>query len=453
MAQLGFYGSAGIVTGSNFLVEDSRGTKIVVDCGLFQGDFDANKLNAQPFAYKAAEVSAVVLTHAHLDHIGRLPILVKDGFRGKIFATSATLELTQIVLKDAYDVMLSNHEQDGAPLLYDQPDIKRTFDLMQAMPYKTRTEIASGIFASLYDAGHILGSASVLIEADGKKILFSGDIGHAPSTLLPHAQTPELADAIVTEATYGGVDRTLKHDRLTVLHDAVNWIVQNRGVLLIPAFSVERSQELLYLFNHLYNQHKLPKVPIFLDSPLAIEALEVFERHQQLFKKDVQQERQTDTEIFDFKGLFLTPTSAESKEINDTLAPKVIIAGSGMMAGGRIMHHLKRYLSRKDCLLLVIGYQAEGTLGSKIVDGARSVFLMGDEIPIRAKVEVVDAFSGHADNKELIDWIKGVKLSPNGKVFIVHSEPDRALAFNEELELLLPSITVEVAENNKVVEI
>lgn len=453
MAKLGFYGASGIVTGSNFLVESQSGEKIVVDCGLFQGDMDARELNSKPFSYNAAEVKAAVLTHAHLDHIGRLPILVKDGFRGKIYGTAATLDLTQLVLKDAYDVMLGNHEQDGDALLYEQADLNRTLDLLAPIPYKTRTEITSNIFTTLYDAGHILGSSSILIEADDKKILFSGDIGHAPSTLLPHAQTPPNADVIVTEATYGGVDRTLKHDRLTVLKESVDWTVKNRGILLIPAFSVERSQELLYLFNHLQNQKQLPRVPIFLDSPLAIEALEVFQRHQQLFKKEVQLERQTDNEIFDFKGLFLTPTSAESREINDALPPKVIIAGSGMMAGGRIMHHLKRYLAKKECLLLVIGYQAEGTLGNKIVDGARSVFLMGDEIPIRAKVEVVDAFSGHADNKELIDWIKGVNLSAQGKVYIVHSEPDRAQAFDQELELLLPNITVEVAQNDTLVEI
>lgn len=410
-------------------------------------------MNKQELDYDAAKVSVAVITHAHLDHVGRLPILVKQGFRGRIMATAATLELTSLVLKDAFDIMASKAEESGEPLMYEQADLQRTLDLFSPIPYRKATKLEGADTVTLYDAGHILGSATVELTVDGKELIFSGDIGHAPSTLLPHAETPKTADLVVTEATYGGVNRQVQQDKITVLKDALKWTVEHRGVLLIPAFAVERSQELIYLFNHLFNAHQLPKIPIYFDSPLAIEALEVFERHQELFAKDVQKERAMDSELFDFRGLILTPTSDDSRDINDAPQPKVIISGSGMMEGGRIAHHLKRYIARPETLLLVIGYQAAGTLGSRIVDGARSVDIHGEQIPVRAKIEIVDAFSGHADNKELLAWLQGMKINENGQVAIVHSEPDRAEAYQKELEQLLPGRKIVVAEPGLALEI
>lgn len=438
MPTVSFYGAAGEVTGSNFLIKTDS-NHYVVDCGLFQGRDTISELNDQPFAYDVAAVSAVIVTHAHLDHIGRLPQLVRSGFKGPIFATEATIELSTIVLKDALGLAIERSEREQKPLLYEQPDLDRTLHQFQAVAYHKPQPLNGQDQFTLYDAGHILGSASVLLEAGGKKIVFSGDIGHWPNPLLATPEPPPEADLIVTEATYGGEEHKETDDRLTVVKKALSWTVQNNGILLIPAFSVERSQELLFLLHELFEHHQLPKVPIFLDSPLAIEALEVFQRHFELYRRDVVKGEHNGQDLFDFRGLVLTPTVEDSKDINQQPHPKVIIAGSGMMAGGRIVHHLKRYLSRPDTYLLVIGFQAPGTLGSAIIGGAKSVHIHGEEIPVRAKIEVAESFSGHADNPELMEWIGKIKLSPEGKMAIVHSEPDRAERFLAFVKSHLPN--------------
>ncbi len=452
MVKVGFYGAAGEVTGSNFLIETDQHT-YVVDCGLFQGEDANTKHNDEPLAYNAADVDAVIVTHTHLDHIGRLPMLVAEGYRGPIFATKATIELSTLVLKDAYHIALQHHERDNMPMLYDEADLQRTFDLFQAIPYHQRHPLLGDDAVTLYDAGHILGSATVHLEAGGKKIVFSGDIGHAPNILLPKPEDNFAADVVVTEGTYGGREREDKEDRLAILKEAIDWIVERRGVLLVPAFSIERSQELLYMLNLLFNKHELPSIPIFLDSPLAIDALHVFERHMELYKEEVQKVRQTDEDIFSFKGLALAASVDQSKSINEQTPPKVIIAGSGMMDGGRIHHHLKRYLSWPNTYLLVVGYQAHGTLGSYIMSGNDHVMIQGEKIVIRAIIVKAEVFSGHADNSELIDWLTGVKYSENARIFVVHADADKAPLFIENIKHALPNVTVEAPTLGQQVEI
>lgn len=453
MPKLSFFGAAGAVTGSNFLIE-TKEHKYVVDCGLFQGSPNLTQFNDDEFSYEPSSVDALIVTHAHLDHIGRIPKLVRDGFRGPIYATQPTIELMSLTLKDAVELMDHRNQRDGKPVIYEEEDVRRTMALCRAVSYKTAQPLNGKDSVTFYDAGHILGSASVLVEADGKQFAFSGDVGHAPNILLPHSETPPTADVVVTEATYGGVEHNDGTDREKVLLDAIEWTIQNRGVLLIPAFAIERSQELLYLLNDLFNTQKLPKIPIFFDSPLAIEALEVFEKHGQQFSTQVKEVEKKDPEIFSFRGLVLTPTVENSKDINDQPPPKVIIAGSGMMEGGRIFHHLKRYLSHRSTLLLVIGYQAEGTLGRRIVDGDKEITINGDRIPIRATIKVVDIFSGHADNTDMIEWVKGIKPnSQQQKVFIVHSDPERAKVFQSNLAEELPEAAIDIAQLNQVVEL
>lgn len=456
MAEISFYGAAGEVTGSNFLV-NSGSAKYLVDCGLFQGSEHAFDANMAGFQFDPAEINAVIVTHAHLDHIGRLPKLVKDGYRGPIYATEATLELTGLVLKDAYHVMLSRAHHDqmqrNEGLMYEETDLKRTLTLFKPVSYHKAQPLEGDDSVTLYDAGHILGSSSVLLKAGGKRLVFSGDLGHYPNTLLPHSQPPPEADVIVTEGTYGGVEHEARQDRMTVLKEAIEWTIQNRGVLLIPAFSIERTQELLYLFHQMFNHQKLPKIPIYLDGPLAIEALEVFDRHLELYAKQVRQDSDTGHEIFSFKSLALTPTVDESKSINDIPPPKVIIAGSGMMVGGRIVHHMKRYLPNSKTLLLVIGYQAEGTLGREIVNGAKHLRIDRQDIPINAKVQVIDAFSGHADNSELLDWLKSIQLASDGKIFIVHADPKRIDAFGKNIIAAFPQATVQPARVGQSVQV
>lgn len=454
MTKVTFFGAAGEVTGSNHLIETAE-HKYVVDCGLFQGGDAKTENNNEPFAYDAASVEAVIITHAHLDHIGRLPMLVKEGFRGPIYATEATIDLTAITLKDALGLMEHRAEQPNPlPPLYGQADLQRTMDLFKPVKYGQAQNLFGKDTVTFYDAGHILGSASVLVEADGKKLAFSGDIGYWPNALLPKPVPPPGADLVVTEATYGAVTREHRQDRLAVIRQAVQWAIDKRSVVLIPAFAIERSQELLYLLHHLFVEHQMPKMPIYLDSPLAIEALEVFEKHEDLFNKTVEAERPGGIkDVFAFRNLVLTPTVEDSKEINEQAPPKMIIAGSGMMDGGRIHHHLKRYLSHPDTLLLVVGYQAEHTLGREIVDGAKSVEIMNDWIPVRARIETVDIFSGHADDVELREWLSGIKIPDAGQVAIVHSEPDRAEAYKNEIAQQRPDLRVTVAKIGESLEV
>ncbi len=448
MTKVSFFGAAGEVTGSNFLIETEE-RKYVVDCGLFQGSDQNTEHNDEPLAYNAEEIEAVVVTHAHLDHIGRLPVLVKNGFKGPIYMTAATAELTGLVLKDAFHIMMSNFErregEEQKPMLYEEADLNRTLDMFKPIPYHKPQTLFGEDSVTLFDAGHILGSSSALVRAGEKTLVFSGDLGHWPNTLLPHPDKIGAADMVITEATYGGVEREKKQDKLEVIKSAIDWVQERHGVLLIPAFSVERSQELLYLLHELNKLHQLPHMPIYFDSPLGIEALEVFKHHQELYSAEVKKEESTDREIFDFSGLVITPTSDESKEINDEPPPKIIIAGSGMMDGGRIAHHLKRYISHPNTLLLVVGYQAEGTLGRAIVDGAKEIMITDDRIPVHAKVEVVDIFSGHADNDDLIEWLKNIHLSTGGKVVIVHSDPDRSKVYCDELKKIMPQTDISVA--------
>lgn len=452
MATISFYGAAGEVTGSNFLV-DTGENRYLIDCGLFQGSQHAAESNMADFKFEPSEVDAMIVTHAHLDHIGRIPKLVKDGYRGPIYATAATIELTQLVLEDSYHIMENRHHHDHQPMMYEQADLKRALSLFKPISYHKPYTLNGEDTVTLYDAGHILGSSSVLLKANGKSYVFSGDLGHYPNTLLPHSESPPEADVLVVEGTYGGVEHEDRQDRLGVIREALEWTIQNKGVLLIPAFSIERTQELLYLLHTLFAHKQLPKIPIYLDAPLGIEALEVFDRHLELYAKQVREDSNTGHEIFSFRSLVLTPTVEESKSINEIPAPKVIIAGSGMMVGGRIVHHLKRYLPYSRTLLLVVSYQAEGTLGRKIVDGDKDIHIEGKKVDVNAKVQVVDAFSGHADNSELLEWIKGVKLSEGGKIFIVHSDPERAEHFRSNIEKSFPGADVQKSSPGMTVEL
>jgi len=451
MIRIGFYGASGEVTGSNFVLEEGE-RRYVIDCGLFQGGDEPLEQNEQPFPYHPKEIDAVAITHAHLDHVGRLPKLVREGFRGPIFTTDATAELASLVLEDALGLM-EDRARRGRRMLYEEVDLRRTLAMFRTLPYHRPHDLGANDRLTFFDAGHILGSATHLWELGGKRVVFSGDIGSWPSLLLPPPEEVRQADVVVMESTYGGQDREERPNRLKILQDALEWTVEHKGVLLIPAFAIERSQEILYLLNQLYNEKKLPRIPIFLDSPLAIEALEVFERHQNLFSKAVQRVRQMDNEIFSSNRLVLAATTEESKEINDVAPPKVIIAGSGMMEGGRIYHHLKHYISWPQAYILVVGHQVERTLGREIVDGASTVKIMGEEIPVRAKVVAVDVFSSHADNDQLVEWLSNISppKDKNQQVYVVHGNPDHAQMFVQLAERL-PRRDFHIAQKNKIVE-
>ena len=448
MTSITFAGASGEVTGSSFYVKSDK-HNYLVDCGIFQGH-NKSGLNSEPFIYDPKSIDAVIITHAHMDHIGRLPKLVKDGYNGDIYMTSATAELGKIVLKDAYNVMVSNAQRNQEDPFYDEQDVNRALALVKTVPYYQRHTLMDGDGFVLYDAGHILGSSSALLDVDGKKIVFSGDIGHWPEPLLPAPSPPPSADIVVMEATYGGRDHP-NQDRMSVLKDALDWTMEKKGVLLIPAFALERSQELLYLFHRLFEKYKYPRLPIFLDSPMAIDALDVFYKHEELFSKEVKERCADLHDIFSTRGLALASTVAESKEINDEPPPKVIIAGSGMMEGGRIAYHLRRYLPNPNTYLLIVGFQAGGTLGKEIQSGVTNVRIMDSMTTIRAKVVSVENFSSHADNDELLDWVEGI----NGvkKLCIVHSDPECAINFLKEIEQGRPKITAEIAKYGETLEL
>jgi len=453
MVKVTFFGAAGMVTGSNHLIETDN-HRFVVDCGLFQG-MGLAEHNHEPFGYAAEEVEAVIITHAHLDHIGRLPMLVKEGFAGPIYATQATIDLMHLALADACGLMIEKAERHGPPPLYDEADLNKTLSLCRAVDYHQTVQLTPKVSLTLYDAGHILGSAIVLLELEGKRLVFSGDLGFFSDTLLAKPEMPKQADLVVMEATYGNRNHPDQPGRHQILKDAFGWTARRRGVLLIPAFAIERTQELLLLLNELHDQGELPKIPIFLDSPLAIEALEVFKHYKKLYLKRIQEEieQKPNHDVFAFERLILTSAVEQSKAIAHQPPPKAIIAGSGMMEGGRIVHHLKHHLGQPSTYLLIIGYQAQGTLGSRILSGAASIQIMGEQIPIRAKVVNCPTFSSHADHKGLIDWLKHVEVKAEGQVVIVHSDSDQALAFHNSLHQSWPELKSTIAKFGQTVSL
>ena len=345
---LSFFGGTKIVTGANYLLEIGK-RKILIDCGLFQGPEELEKINLDPFPYNPKEIDAVLLTHAHLDHIGRLPKLVKDGFGGKIFGTPATLDLTRIMLKDELDLQPQESDLPKEQPLFSKEDLEKTFTLFQPVEYHQKIQVPSTlktlidpkeeISFKLLDAGHILGSAIIEVFAEGKKIVFSGDLGNQPTPLLRQTELPSSADYILVESTYG--DRTHPDllQRKDLLEDTIEEVIGRGGVLMIPAFALERTQELLYELNELVENDRIPQSPVFVDSPLAIRSIEVYKKYERYYNKEAAYLLRSGDKIFDFPRLVFTLNVNQSKKINDVPPPKVIIAGSGMSTGGRILYH------------------------------------------------------------------------------------------------------------------
>ncbi len=418
--QLSFYGAAGEVTGScnMFTVE---GKKFLVDCGMFQGAQFNEEKNKEPFPFNPAELSGVIVTHAHLDHVGRLPLLVKNGYEGSFFATPPTAELTELLLQDALHIMLYNHSHGGPPVLYESTDIANVMERFKTVDYKEKTKLSPEVFFTLHDVGHIFGSAFVEVEAEGKKIVFSGDVGNANVPILKDTEVlPTDIDALVCESTYGNRLHETVTERSEILVELISKAIARGGTLMIPSFSFERTQELIYELNNLVDRKKLlPRVPIFLDSPLAIKATRVYLKYPQYYDREAEALRKSGDDLFDFPGLVITETPEESKKINHTPGPKIVIAGSGMMNGGRILHHALRYLSDEKSTLLIIGYQSEGTLGRKIQDGQSPVEVMGEKVQVHCQVKSIGALSAHADQEKLLSWIG--KAKPK-KVLLNHGE-------------------------------
>ncbi|MFH2018522.1 MAG: MBL fold metallo-hydrolase [bacterium] len=445
--KISFFGGAGQVTGSCSLVE-TNGKKILLDCGMFQGSHFNEDRNQDPLPFDPKELSAVLVTHAHLDHVGRLPLLSKGGYEGRFYANPATVDLAQYIMEDAHAVMTENNRKYGTPILYDISDVANVEQQFKKVEYyeEIAPDHLDGVKIKFYDAGHIFGSAFIEIQAEGKKIVFSGDVGNTNVPILRETDSlPDNLDALVCESTYGNrVHETTKMREQIILGE-VSEAVKAGGVLMIPAFSLERTQELLYELHELIDRKKLlPRIPIFLDSPLAIRATTVYRKYPKYYDEIASRIFKEGDDMFRFPGLKMCETREESKQINSIHGPKIIIAGSGMMNGGRIQHHAMRYLPEKSNTLLIVGYQAEGTVGRQILNGSPYVKIFGDRIPVRCQVRAIGALSAHADQKKLVRWIGEPKNMPKN-IFLNHGEPDAssglAVAIKDGLDVNAQVVT------------
>ncbi len=447
--RLQFLGAAGEVTGSCYLFE-TNSTKLLIDCGMFQGSENAAKANSAIFAFNPSSINALLVTHAHLDHSGRIPKLVRDGFRNAIYTTKPSADLMKLIWEDTVHIMNYEHKKTGAPILFDENDKLHADALLNGVDYEEKFRVGD-IECCFHEAGHILGSAWLEIIAEGKSIVFSGDLGNVGVPVV-HEKTPyDGSDVLVIEATYGDSVHEAPKGRVEQLKKILTETIEAGGVLMIPAFSLERTQELLYELNYLIDECKcIAPVPIFLDSPLSIRATDVYKKFSYLFDKEALRQLETDDDLFNFTGLRKTLSSEESKTINDVPAPKIIISGNGMLSGGRILHHLIRYLSDPKSTLLLVSYQAPGTLGHSIKEGAKSVKIWNETVQVRARVAYMGSYSGHADARMLVDWVEAASHKPS-RVYITHADPPSATAFATKLqnELDLDSI---IPKNGDAVE-
>lgn len=438
------------MTGANYLLETNQ-TKILVDCGLFQGGRDARKMNQQDFPYKPSEIKAVLITHAHIDHIGRLPYLIKKGFKGKIFATRPTKDFARAMLFDAEEINYEISKTTGQEYFYNKSDVEKTLALFQGIDYGEKVELGKDISFCLRDAGHVLGSAIIEVWAENKKVVFSGDLGNPPVPVLRPTEFIKKADYVLVESTYGDRLHEDKEQRKDLLEDAIESTITRGGTLLIPSFALERTQEILYELNELIENHRIPKVPVFLDSPLAIKLTEIYKKYPEYFNQEAVSLIKSGDQLFEFPGFKMTRTTVESKAINLVNPPKIIIAGSGMSTGGRIMHHEIRYLSDPKNTFLIICYQAPGTLGRKILDGTKQVEIFGQQIPNKIQIKAIGGYSAHADQESLCYWVRQMKDTLK-KVFIVQGEEKAALALSCHIRDHL-GLSTEVPEHGQVFEL
>jgi len=426
--KLKFLGAAERVTGSNYYLE-AEGRKFLVDCGMFQGGVDAFEKNFEPFGFDPKTIDVVVVTHSHIDHIGRLPKLVKDGFGGRIYSSRPARDFAKIFLEDEFKIMSEGAEKQGKEPLWSESDFEKTFRLWESIDYRQSITVG-GATIEFFDAGHILGGAIVKIFAEGKVIVFSGDLGNPPAPIIPPTEKIDYADFVVIESTYGGRIHEGFEERKLKLERTIEDIESRSGVLLIPAFAMERTQELLYEINDLVEHHRVRQMPVFVDSPLAIKATEIYKKYEDYFNKEAKYLISRGEDIFNFPGLIITRTSEESKKIELTPPPKVIIAGSGMSTGGRILFHERVYLGDPKNIILFVSYQVKGTLGRQIKDGAKKVKIMGEEIDVRAEVREISGYSAHADQIQLFDWISSIVRDSERpqKVFVTHGEKEQSEA-------------------------
>ena len=446
---LKFWGAARTVTGSMHLLQLDNGKNILLDCGLYQGSEGFADEYNRSFPCEPSEIDVLILSHAHIDHCGNIPQLVKQGFEGRIFSTHGTYDLASLLLQDSAriqegDAIRENKWRKRKKMeliepLYKVADVPRALNNFVTISYDKWTHIDDGIELLFLDAGHMLGSASVnlKITENGKTttIGFTGDIGRPGSPILKDAVTMPQADYLISESTYGGKSHEsivdAKEKLLEVILDAC---VERKGKLIIPAFSVGRTQNLIYSLDQLHTAGLLPKIPVYVDSPLAVNATGVFQMHPECYDEDLHEYMVHDTNPFGFNGLEYVRLAKDSKELNTKKGPFIVISASGMMTAGRILHHLRNGISSEQNTILVVGYCAKGTLGEKIVNGAEKVRIFGEEYQVKAKVVRLNSYSGHAGEDELEQFIsRGFDTQKTKEIFLVHGAEDRAEMFRDHL--------------------
>lgn len=442
--EIEFFGAAREVTGSCHIIR-TAGKTILLDCGLFQGKRKESEEKNLRLPVPIDEIDAIVLSHAHMDHAGRLPYLAAKGYDKTIWCTAATRDLAAIMLSDSAHIQeadaefLSRRNREAVQPLYNADDARRAVECMIGMPYNRAFDVLPGVSATFTDAGHILGSASVVLEARNNggatRLVFSGDVGRSGLAIIRDPRAPERADAVIMESTYGNRDHESVAGACAKLARVVRDTAARGGRVMIPAFAVGRTQEIVYDLHELYRAGEIPNIPIYIDSPLATDATAVFEAHPEVYDHDEDLVRAT-RKLFDFELVKYTREVEESKRLNTLHGPMIIIAASGMAEGGRILHHLAHGAADPRNAILVVGFMAEHTLGRRIVERFPTLRIFGEEVPLRAQVEVIDGYSAHADRTELQSWLDQVKTtSPSlERVFLVHGEPDAQDALAGQLE-------------------
>jgi metallo-beta-lactamase family protein len=452
--KISFHGADRGVTGSCHLVE-CAGTRVLIDCGLYQGGREIEEENAEDFGFDPTSIDFLLLTHAHLDHCGRIPLLTKRGFSGEIITTGASRELARLVLLDAAqlqeeEVRYQQRHKARRGRRHETQPLYSVLDALSAMDsfgrqahYSKPLQLAPGVRATFFDAGHILGSASVLLELEdnGEKrsVFFSGDIGNSGRPLLRDPVTPSHADVVVMETTYGDRSHRELQPSIDELYEAIGDTLKRGGNVIIPTFALERAQELLFYLRKGVESDRLPgSLQVFLDSPMAISATEIFQRHPECYEPEIAELFRKGKDPFEMPGLHFTRETAESIALNRITGGAVIMAGSGMCTGGRVRHHLKQNLWRSQSSVVFVGFAAHGTLARRIVDGASSVKIFGESFPVKAAVHTINGFSAHADQAELLAWHAG--LGGPSRTYLVHGEENAMTRFSQ----LLPGTDVQM---------
>lgn len=443
-----FLGAAGGVTGSKHLVE-TNGKKILLDCGSFQGRrADSYQANSK-LPTELNKIDAVILSHAHADHCCSLPLLVKNGYNKSIYTTPATADIARLIMLDSAKLQendyahLKKYGVSGAfPPIYSDDDVERASRLFKDLPYHQEQKISTGTTFEFYDAGHILGSAITVLKSEGKTLVYSGDLGNTGVPILPDPEKiTEPIDILISESTYGDRNHAPIRAAYDILQDAIKQAVKDKSKIIVPAFALGRTQELIYVLHELHNNGEIPEIPIFVDSPLSNSITEVFKKYNSYFDKETWQEFINDGESpFSFDRLNYVKTVTESKMLNDKMGPIVIIASSGMIEGGRVLHHVKNNIENSKNTILLTGYQAENTLGNKLENGAKKIKIYGEEYIVRAKILKLDELSAHADQRGLLKFIlnaKGLK-----KLFLVHGESQATATFAQLVNKELPNLEI-----------